>query len=174
MTGERDWEPAVAAYVTGRLSVAKAAKEHGVPERPLREVLRGRGLLRNVGQQRLGLDATKIWELRKKRRLSWAQIAAGLDASENAVQNAYRAAYGDDGEIDPYAHLTGVQAAELGHMWDKLPRNAGGHDTHCQEARRLLQLVAFHHKRGVTIKECAEAIGADMSYLAGLLRDRLG
>lgn len=169
-------QDAVEMYVRERLSVTKVSKRTGVPEKQLREILRGKGLLRNVGQQkRDDLDATKIRVLRKQRKLSWAQITQGIGGvSENAVMNAYRRAYGDTGKVDLYAHLTGLQAAELGHMWDTLPLNGNkGKDTNSRDARILFELVAFHHRRGVTYAECGKAIGISGAYLGRLVKERI-
>jgi hypothetical protein len=166
-------QQAVTMYLTQRLSVLKVHQATGVPEKKLREILRADGLLRKVGQQpRSDLDPVKIRAMRKRHKMSWEQIAQGVGASKNAVIYAYRQAYGDNGDVDLHSHLTGVQRGELGHLWDTLPRAANeGHDLQSREARALFDLVAFHHKRGVTYEELGEAIGITAVHLGRCVRD---
>lgn len=97
-------------------------------------------------------------------------VARDLGISETAAKKAYQRGYGDRGKVDLHRHLTGVQRAELGHAWDTLPRAAnGGHDTACEEARRLIERMRHCRRAGITGTEIAEAIGVSGAYVSALM-----
>lgn len=161
---------AASQYLTARVRVEEAARRYGVPEKRLREYLRERGQLRKRGQQPTGIDTGTARALRKKQRMSWTEIAAAMGVPRTTVQHSYQREYRDLGTVDLYAHLSGVQAAALGHMWDTMPRHRnGGHDTQCAEARAFLAAARHHRARGVTCQEIGRAAGISGSYLSHLL-----